>query len=168
MNHLKRLSLFVWLAGCLSLSAFGFQVIENPFKPRAKNAGRVVVPVEVLSINDEGTGEYYFKALFGLTTGPDGSIVVRDRDQLLHFDANGKFLWNYFKKGQGPGEMQSAIAWFQTDRDIVVQAYPPKFLWFDLKGNLEREMPLSAKAPIFAPALASFEGKFYLYQPGNP
>ncbi|MHB8094562.1 MAG: hypothetical protein ACYDH0_06430 [Candidatus Aminicenantales bacterium] len=168
MNIKARWAITTALVVLMSPVALDAQVVENPAVPRAKNAGRVVVPTEVLSISDEGTGDFYFKVLFGLTAGPDGSIVVRGRDQLLHFDANGKFLRDYFKKGQGPGEMQSVIAWFQTDRDIVVQAYPPKFLWFDLQGNLEREMPLSAQATIFAFAIASFEGVFYLYRPVDP
>ncbi len=51
--------------------AFG-QVVENPAKPKAKNAGRVVVPEEVLAISDEGTSDFYFKRPRGLTTAPDG------------------------------------------------------------------------------------------------
>ena len=81
------------------------QVIENPEKPKAANAGRVVAPTEVLAISDEGRSDFYFGWPNELRPGPDGSLLLRDRDQVLHFAANGKFLHNLFKKGQGPGEM---------------------------------------------------------------
>ncbi len=95
----------------LSFSAMlSAQIVENPAKPKAANAGRVVTPTEVLSISDEGRSDYYFKYPQQLATAPDGSLFVIDENQLLWFGPDGAFERNLFKKGQGPGEMASAGA----------------------------------------------------------
>ena len=81
----------------LSVTGVGFgQVIENPAEPKAKNAGRVVVPEEVLTISDEGTSDYYFKWPRGLRTAPDGSLLLIDENQALRFDKDGKFIHDIF------------------------------------------------------------------------
>ncbi len=50
----------VFLLGLLAVTGIGSgQVIENPAKPKAANAGRVVVPQEVLAISDEGTSDFH-------------------------------------------------------------------------------------------------------------
>jgi hypothetical protein len=64
------LALAAWPAGLAA------QVIENPAKPLAKNAGRVIAPQEVLAISDEGTSDFYFKWPSGLAIGPDGSLLL--------------------------------------------------------------------------------------------
>ncbi len=162
MNHLKRLSLFVGLAGCVSLSAFGFQVIENPAKPRAKNAGRIVVPTEVLAISDQGTGDFYLKAPRKPRIGPDGSVFILDENQILRFDADGKFQRNYFKKGQGPGEMQRVTDCLPTERGFIIQAdSPDKLMWFDQEGTFGREQLISTTTRSFAWILFGYGGVFY-------
>ena len=118
-------------------------VIENPAKPKAANAGRVVVPEEVLAISDEGTTDYYFKWPHTLKTGPDGSLVLIDRDQILRFDKNGKFQGNFLKKGQGPGEMTYPGACLATVKNtIIISNYPNKIVFLDLAGKFEKEIPV--------------------------
>jgi len=118
------------------------QVVENPAKPKAKNAGRVVVPQEVLAISDEGTGDFYFKSWpHNLKTSPDGSLILREEDQILLFDKNGVFRRNLFKKGQGPGEVTYFDVCWPTDKNIIVQSvYPNKLIFFDYSGKYEREV----------------------------
>jgi hypothetical protein len=117
------------------------QVIDNPAKPKAANAGRVVVPQEVLTISDEGTSEFFFYWPRDPRTAPDGSLVFRDKDQILLFDGNGKFRRNFFKKGQGPGEVTYFDVCWPTDRNIIVQSvYPNKLIFFDYSGKYEREV----------------------------
>ena len=125
------------------LLASSQQVIENPEKPLAKNAGRVVALKEVLKILDEGTDQYYFKYPRNLRIAPDDSIFVQDENQILQFDKSGKFVRNYFKKGQGPGEMTYAGDVFFTDKNIVIQnSSPVKILLFDYSGAYLREFPV--------------------------
>lgn len=162
MNHQERAGFFVWLAVYIPLSAMGFQIVENPAAPRAKNAGRIVVPAEVLSISDEGTGSFYFKAPHKPRIGPDGSLFVLDENQILRFDADGKFRRNYFKKGQGPGEMQRVMDCLPTDRGLIIQAdSPDKLMWFNQEGTFDREKLISTTTRAFAWILFGYGDVFY-------
>ena len=149
----------------LSFSAMlSAQVVENPAKPKAANAGRVVAPEEVLAISDEGTSDYYFKRPRGLTTAPDGSLFFQDEKQVLQFDKDGKFQRNLFKKGQGPGEMEYVGACLATDRNLIVQTSTPnKFLFFDYSGKYKREISARTETRSMMTALL-FQGEvFYIH-----
>ena len=82
MRVMKRIpgALIGLLAIVLSAAqpSFSQAVIENPAKPKAANAGRVVAPQEVLAISDEGTSDYYFKWPHALAAGPDGGLLLTD------------------------------------------------------------------------------------------
>jgi hypothetical protein len=117
------------------------QIIENPAKPKAANAGRVVVAEEVLAISDEGTSEFYFYWPRDPRTAPDGSLLLSDKDQILLFGPDGKFRRNFFKKGQGPGEVTYFGVCWPTDKNVIVQSvYPNKLILFDHAGKYEREI----------------------------
>jgi hypothetical protein len=66
-----------------AVAAAGQTVIENPGKPKAANGGRVITPEEVAVISDEATSDYFFKWPHGLRPGPDGSLLVREPDEIL-------------------------------------------------------------------------------------
>jgi hypothetical protein len=143
-------------------------VIENSPVPKARNAGRVVAAREVLAISDEGRGDYFFQWPHNLRVAPDGSLLVQDKDQLLQFDKNGKFLRNLFKKGQGPGEMISVVTCLFDGKDIIVQAgTPPKLIWLGAGGTYEREIPVRTKA-AFLTALLFQAGVFYMHSADFP
>jgi hypothetical protein len=117
-------------------------VAENPATPLGKNAGRMIALKEIYRITDEG-GAFFFKFPHGLVEGPDGSLYVRDSEQILRFDASGKFVRNYFKKGQGPGEMSYAGEPLPTARGLCVLASAPsKLVLFDDGGKLVSEATL--------------------------
>ncbi len=117
-------------------------IIENPVKPLAKNAGRVVTLKEVLRIVDEGD-KYYFRHPNLLHIAPDESIFVNDLDQLLQFDKNGRFIRNYFKKGQGPGELNWISDYVLTDKNIIIHSVSPnKIIWLDFNGKLNKEFAI--------------------------
>jgi hypothetical protein len=131
------------LAGLLTVCALGFgQVVENPAKPIAKNAGRIVTLKDELRIEDTGAG-YFFKNPSSIRVSPRGDIFFRDgQEQALLFDPKGRFVRNLFKKGQGPGELSSIIdTWASPDR-LYLRGDPPKILVFDYEGNLIRELPI--------------------------
>jgi hypothetical protein len=141
------------------------QIIENPVKPKASNAGRIIVPQEVLAISDEGTRDYYFKVPRDLTIAPDGSLVLIDEFQVLQFDKDGRFVRNLLKKGQGPGEMPFARACLTTDKNIIVHAdSPPRLVFFNYAGRYEKEIPLRALAGYkFMPkTLLALGERFYI------
>jgi len=153
-NPGRKLS-FLWFLPFITCSAVSAQVIDNPAKPKAENAGRMIAPREVLAIEDDGTN-FFFKYPYNLKTGPDGSIFICDREQLLQFDKNGRFLRNLFKKGQGPGEMSgvAASAFPEPDGIAVQTRDPSKIIWFDGYGRLRKEVTLTPKSRI-----GSFLGK---------
>jgi hypothetical protein len=139
----KRRRLATIIAFLLSISAVGrAQVIENPTKPMAANAGRIVTLKEELRIEDTGEG-YFFKNPGSIRVSPRGDIFFKDGpEQALQFDPNGRFVRNLFKKGQGPGELSSiGDTWASSDR-IYLRGNPPKILIFDYEGNLVQELPL--------------------------
>lgn len=128
-----------------TVTYLGAQIIENPSKPQAANAGRVVTPKEVLAIEDTGDN-FFFKYPLQPKIGPDGSIYVIDENQFLVFDPAGKFVRNLFKKGQGPGELIDAGDYeFDGDQVVISQGQPAKLVWFDKNGKLVKNATLSPK-----------------------
>ena len=151
------------LAAALSAAAASAQVVENPAKPKAANAGRVIAPAEVAVISDEGTDKYYFRGPHGLKTGPDGSLALLDHNQILLFDKNGKFRANLFKKGQGPGEAAYVRAClFAGDKTVVQASSPDKLMYFDKASKYEREIPVRAQSRVMMTTLFFRGGTFYL------
>lgn len=130
----------------LFLSIFAFSgvilaqsIIENLKKPISKNAGRVLKFEEEFRITDE-SGEFYFKSPRNLKVAPNGSIFIIDKEQLLQFDSKGNFIQNFFKKGQGPGEISNISDYCFQDKNIIVHNRTPnKILWFDFNGELINE-----------------------------
>jgi len=124
-------------------------IIENQEKPLSKNVGQMVELIEVMRIDDMG-GDYYFKYPRSLKIAPDGSVFVTDYEQLLQFNSNGKFLRNYFKKGQGPGEMQEVGDYFFSENNLIVQDRRlQKILWFGFNGKYIKEFKIIG-LPIFS------------------
>ncbi|HUT08582.1 MAG TPA: 6-bladed beta-propeller [Candidatus Latescibacteria bacterium] len=158
--------LLVWIGSFAGPNrALAQTVVENPAKPKAANAGRVIVPEEVLAISDEGTSDYYFKnGPRGLTAAPDGSLLCRDMDQVLRFDKDGKFGRNFFKKGQGPGEVTYVGACLATDKNIIVHStYPNKLIFFDYSGKYEREISARTETRSIMTALLFQGDVFYIH-----
>jgi hypothetical protein len=155
---------FLLVLGSAAAPAGGAaQIVENPAKPKAANAGRVITPTEVVAISDEATDDYYFKWPRGLNTAPDGSLALLDENQVLLFDKSGKFRANLFKKGQGPGEAAYVGACLFAEGKAVVQASSPdKLIFFDDAGNYEREIPIRVQARSMMTALFFHGGTFYL------
>jgi len=119
-------------------------MVKNPEKPAGPNAGRILNLREELRITDAG-GEFFLRYPHVLKTGPDGSIYVLDRDQLLRLDGRGRFLGNFFKKGQGPGELNSVSNIEPIGNLLLVHSYDPgKLVWFDAQGKAVKEVSLAA------------------------
>jgi hypothetical protein len=151
------------LVTLLFVSEAGFgQVIDNPAKPTATDAGRVVVPQQVLVISDEATSDFYFKWPRELRTAPDGSLLLTDEDQILEFDANGKLVRNLFKKGQGPGEMPYPGACVATEKNrVVYSGYPGKLVCFGPSGQFEKEIAVRPGGRTSLTLLHEHAGTFY-------
>ena len=162
-------ALVLVIALIVARQGFG-QIIENPAKPKAANAGRVIVPQEVVAISDEGTSAYYFKWPAELRIGPNGSLLVTDDGQILHFDAKGMFLRNLFKKGQGPGEMENPGPCVATEKEFI--AFPwggaKKLVVFDASGKFVREVSVLEGDRTFLTFLHYLDGTAYFEAGGFP
>jgi hypothetical protein len=143
----RRWTWLAKLAGLLSVCVLGFgQIIENPARPMSKKAGRILKLSASVLIEDVG-GEYFFKYPRTIKKAPDGTYFVYDQNQLLQFDSQGRFLRNYYHKGQGPGELGYVSDFdFAPGRLIVHSNSPNKLVWFDLQGELIKEISLATLA----------------------
>lgn len=140
-DKLKKLAILLILFMTFSFTS-AQEIIENPDKPLSKDAGRILQLEEVLRISDEG-GDFYFKRPRIVKVAPDGSIFVNDQEQLLRFDENGKFKYNYFKKGQGPDEIENLTNYvLLKDMLIIHSRSPGKLLYFSYDGELQDEISL--------------------------
>jgi hypothetical protein len=133
---------FVLFIFCSLVFAFQNQsIIENPEKPLNKNAGRVIQLKEILRIKDEGT-DFYFKEPWEIDVAEDGSIFVKEFNQIYRFDSNGKFVKKIARKGQGPGEIMREIEnIIVQDNEIIFScATMNKLIKMDLEGNFIEEL----------------------------
>jgi hypothetical protein len=142
-------------------------IIENPEKPGNAGAGRIVTLEKVLQISDTGAG-YYFEAPRLPKVAPDRSIFVLDREQLLRFDRSGNFLRNYFKKGQGPGELQFVSNYFLADDHIVIhEARLNKIVYLSYGGEMVKEFRIEQAGPFMA-LITFINGKCIFQKGGIP
>lgn len=143
--HLCTAFLSIPIVLVFSLLASSQQVIENPEKPLAKNAGRVVALKEVWRITDDG-GQFYFKYPYSLKIASDGSIFLAEAEQFLKFSPEGKFVKNLYKKGQGPGEIEREFTYHIYENEIFVEDLNSGRLWrSDLGGSFLGQINLGAK-----------------------
>jgi hypothetical protein len=135
----------------LAFFSFPQEIVKNQEKPLAQNAGRIVDLEEVLTIEDTGD-DYYFKYPSNLKIAPDGSIFVTDwfSGLLARFDKEGKFLRNYFRKGEGPGELSSIGDYFFEEDNIVIHdSSLQKILWLGFGGEIVKEFKVLRTARAF-------------------
>jgi hypothetical protein len=139
--------------------------ISNPKIPSAENAGRIVSLEAVLRIDDEHDG-YFFQYPNNLKIGPDGSLFLKDKNQFLKFDKDGEFIGNFFKHGQGPGEVQFIQNYILQDGNIVIfDRSLSKIMYLTQEGELEKEVKLRI------PGLDSFimkDGDIYYFFKSTP
>lgn len=136
------------------------QVIENPKNPPGRGAGRVIALKEVARITDE-KGKFFFVQPFGVFTGRDGAVYVQEYKQFLKFDAQGKFVGNLLKKGEGPGEFNDNLTdVIVREKDIVLwSANSLKLVRVDIEGRLLEDRKF-AQGP-FGDLLGAFGGRYF-------
>ncbi|MGB2907015.1 MAG: 6-bladed beta-propeller [Candidatus Aminicenantaceae bacterium] len=164
---MRRCAWLVWSLVVLFLLMSAQEVIENPARPRDRSAGRILEIREELRITDEG-GDFFFEYPHNVKVAPDGSIFLADRDLMLRFDKDGNFLHNYFKKGQGPGEMIYLRDYdFHEDKLFVIGSNPDKFLIYDFGGELLDEVVLH-DTPTFLDFKFMTGGRLYFVKNEPP
>lgn len=69
------------------------------------------------------------------------------------FDSNGAFQNTFFKRGQGPGEMQSPTLPIITESGefVITDYFPRKLLFFDFGGSVVKEVSFKTRIWIVYP-----------------
>ncbi|MCK7476369.1 MAG: 6-bladed beta-propeller [Candidatus Moduliflexus flocculans] len=120
-------------------AAFGQETVTLPAKPQNPRAGRVLELREVFRISDV-QGGFYFKGPSQIQAVPDGGLLVADEDELLRFDAAGKFVVNMYRPGQGPGELRRITDFLVRGTEVLAfQEQPLKCVVSGLDGKFLRE-----------------------------
>jgi hypothetical protein len=165
MKHRFFFVLFLCLMG---VSLFSLQeLIENSDKPLNPDAGRILKLEEELRITDEG-GEFFFQYPNNVKIAPDGSIFLQDRELLLRLDGNGKYIHNYYKKGEGPGELQFVRDYaFQDGKLVVINSNPIKIVTFDFNGEFVDDVTIR-QAFLFFRFLFLKDGRIYFFRNERP
>ncbi len=103
----------------------GITVITNGKKPRAPAGAAVkLVLEEIYVVGRDDSPDASFAGRVDLDVHKDGSIFVLDSkdNRVKVFDAAGRFLRAFGKKGQGPGELnQPAGILFSPEGDVIVE-----------------------------------------------
>jgi len=124
-------------------------IIENPARPAAANAGRVLKLQKIWRVSDE-SGAFFFKYPNRLRIAPDGTIFLQDTEELLKFSAEGKFLGNLFRKGQGPGEMSPQASYHVDGPGLIIYDGGLRRIWrADNEGKFLSDIPLDKTSRRF-------------------
>jgi hypothetical protein len=165
---MKRIAVVIGFMTIVLASSFAIAqtIIENPAKPDNPRAGRTVTLQEVMRIEDTGK-DFYIKYVFGVRVAPDGSIFVNDSgEQALQFDAQGRFIRNLIKIGQGPGELNS-ISDIGPQRDqIILCGSPPKAIIFGNDGKIVQEIAIRGSETGIFEFIDLIEGNLFFDSQG--
>lgn len=133
-------------------AAFGQEAVTLPSKPAHPRAGRVLELREVFRISDAG-GKFFFKSPRLIQPGPDGGVLAVDEDEFLWFDAQGKFVANMYRAGQGPGEFRRVTDHLvRSGEFLAFQDNPMKCVFLGLDGKFLREVKPEARVSrVFGP-----------------
>jgi hypothetical protein len=169
-----RSRLYKYGAGILIfIAAFGLQtngylpaaqtsppVIENPEKPASPNAGRVLALKEVLRIKDDGAAFFFKEPYLNIAAAADGSVFVQDGLKLYKFGPDGRYLGNFVKAGQGPGEITTELTEFlvRGNELVLFSAPSSKLLVLSLAGKLLKEIKLSQRTFF---DLVAYDGRMF-------
>ena len=123
----------------------GVTVVLNPQKPvKLPGMPTTLKLTEDLCIGKETKDEnYMFSRLGSIQVDEDGNIYVLDTKEILVkvYDKNGKHLRTFGKKGQGPGEFQSAERMYMAEREKLtfLDTGNKRFSYYSLNGECLKE-----------------------------
>jgi hypothetical protein len=150
---MRRSKVPVWICVCALLGGF----LPSLYAAEKLPTGVLQESLRIV----EQPGAFFFASPAPPQVDEQGFIWVADQDQLLLFSPQGKFIHNFFKKGQGPGELTD-VSGFIPERDgvLIFNRYPHKMIAFDRDGNALKETSISQLLGR-ANLLGSWRSRFY-------
>jgi hypothetical protein len=140
--------------------------VENPKNVSSQNAGRIVSLDEIMRIDDKNEG-YFFQYPHKMRVASDGSLFVVDKEQFLKFDKDGNFKGNFFKHGQGPGEVQFIENYILHEGEIIIFDRPlNKVLYLSQEGKLLSELKL--RIPGLDSFLTKYDENYFFFKSTPP
>jgi len=136
----------------------GVKVIENPKEPAPPKGALIKLSLkEEFSLGQGGADEEMFSEITGLDVDNDGNIYILDRKErkVRIFDRTGKFLKQFGKEGQGPGEMSMPLSLQITHKNelVVTDALNQRLSFYSLQGEFLRALStanaLGLSLPVF-------------------
>jgi len=136
----------------------GVKVIENSKEPAPPKGALTKLNLkEEFSLGQGGADEEMFSEITGLDVDNDGNIYILDRKErkIKIFDSEGKFLKQFGKEGQGPGEMNLPVSLQITSNNelVVADALNQRLTFYSLQGEFLRALStakaLGLSLPVF-------------------
>ena len=159
----KKIFLFPFLLLLFSCFLSSAIVIKNSKKPSGeldKKPGRSIKLTEVQRITDN-EDDFIFRRIRGIKIAEDSSIFVRGRNHLHQFTPEGKFIRNFIKKGEGPGEVKYFTNFSITEKSIVIGSIlPVKIIKYSHQGELWKEFTIQGLS-AFASLLENRNNRSY-------
>jgi hypothetical protein len=159
----------LFLSLCLGIFSTGqdnIKTISNSKRPSNPNAGRIVRLEEIMRIDDKHEG-YFFQYPNSLKVADDESLFMKDKDQFLKFDRKGAFIGNFYRHGQGPGELQFIENYvFRGDNIVIFDRPLSKIMYLSLDGKLVSELKL--RIPGLDYFLTEYGGNYIFFKSTPP
>lgn len=123
----------------------GVTIVTNAKKPSPPQGTATRLVLEEIFAIEAGTAvESAFSDITTLDVHKDGTVFVLDRKEsrVSVFDANGRFLRAFGKKGQGPGELNQPVGiLISPNNEIVVEdILNQRLAFFGLDGTFQRSL----------------------------
>ena len=123
----------------------GLVVVKNPKEPISKDPALSLKQDFALG-GPDATGDSAFNQIRTAAIGDDGSIYVLDGKEchVKIFDAAGKYVKTFGRKGQGPGELSSplAISINRAKKEIMIPEISRRLSFFRLDGSFLRNQSM--------------------------
>ncbi len=139
--------------------------ISLPAEKIGDVSGKIVFLKKTLQI-DDSSEEFYFRHPGKINVDQAMNIYVLDSNRILTFDRKGKYIREFIKKGQGPGESKYISNFFISGKKVIVHNnHPAKLMVFDLKGELLKEFRL--KKSDWLTFIHYFDNAYFFYNTGK-
>ncbi len=133
---------------------------EFPAGISGKKPGRSLQLTEVQRITDY-EDNFVFKRIRGIKVAEDGSIFIRGNIQILKFTPEGKYVKNFIKRGEGPGEIKYLSDFILSKDNILIGSIlPVKLINFSQSGALKSEFTIQGLS-TFASLFEHHKGRSY-------